>query len=131
MRRWKQRACRSIFRLNSARPGRVYLYVFTWVSPWEGGIYGAYHGIDMAFVFGTIDATGSGDFHGEGPEAHAVIAPHLRKRARRRRFVRQPRRAVPIGLSDTEINSSHGPPIGNGLSDTRFDSGYGPPLQTG
>lgn len=39
-----------------------YNYIFTYESPIEGGIYGACHGLDRRFVFGTYDdpACGSG-----------------------------------------------------------------------
>lgn len=60
--------------VQGAHPGRVYNYMFTWESPWQGGIYGACHGLDMGFVFGNIDANGAGEFHGEGPEADALTA---------------------------------------------------------
>ena len=59
---------------QSAHPGRTYNYVFTWRSPWKGGILGACHGLDVGFVFGTIDATQSREFHGEGPQADALEA---------------------------------------------------------
>ena len=40
----------------------AYNYIFTYASPLEGGIYGACHGLDRRFVFGTHDdpACGSG-----------------------------------------------------------------------
>ena len=54
---------------QTPHPGRVFNYMFTWESPWRDGAFGAYHGIDVGFVFGTIDATNSRTHHGEGPEA--------------------------------------------------------------
>ncbi len=59
---------------QTPHPGRTYNYLFTWESPWQGGSLGAFHGLDMGFVFGTIDATGTRNIHGEGPEAHALEA---------------------------------------------------------
>ena len=40
----------------------AYNYIFTYASPLDGGIYGACHGLDRRFVFGTHDdpACGSG-----------------------------------------------------------------------
>ena len=35
----------------------VYLYLFKWKSPWLRGKLGAYHGIDVAFVWGTLSET--------------------------------------------------------------------------
>jgi para-nitrobenzyl esterase len=43
----------------------VYSYLFDWESPVMGGIFGACHGLEIGFVFGTHDAT----FCGAGPEA--------------------------------------------------------------
>ena len=59
---------------QTAHPGRVFNYMFTWPSPWRGGALGAYHGIESGFVFGTIDATNSRAQHGEGPDADALAA---------------------------------------------------------
>ena len=59
---------------QTPHPGRVFNYMFTWESPWRDGAFGAYHGIDVGFVFGTIDATNSRAHHGEGPEADALRA---------------------------------------------------------
>lgn len=35
----------------------VYLYLFRWKSPWLNGILGAYHALDIAFVWGTLSET--------------------------------------------------------------------------
>ena len=59
---------------QTPHPGRTYNYVFTWQSPFDGGSLGACHGLEIGFVFGTIDTTRSREFHGEGPEAHALEA---------------------------------------------------------
>ena len=59
---------------RTAQPGRAYHYVFTWESPWKDGAVGAFHGLELGFVFGTIDATGSRQVHGQGPKADALEA---------------------------------------------------------
>ena len=59
---------------QTPHPGRVFNYMFTWESPWRDGAYGAFHGLETGFVFGTIDATNSGAYHGDGPEARALAA---------------------------------------------------------
>ncbi len=59
---------------QTPHPGRVFNYMFTWESPWRDGAFGAYHGIESGFVFGTIDATDTRAHHGEGPEADALAA---------------------------------------------------------
>ena len=59
---------------QTPHPGRVFNYMFTGESPWRDGAFGACHGIDAGFVFGTIDATQSRAHHGEGPEADALSA---------------------------------------------------------
>ncbi len=35
----------------------VYHYLFKWRSPWKNGKLGAYHGLDVAFVWGTLSET--------------------------------------------------------------------------
>lgn len=35
----------------------VYLYLFKWKSPWLKGKLGSYHGLDVAFVWGTLSET--------------------------------------------------------------------------
>ena len=62
-----------------SHPGRAYNYVFTWKSPWKGGALGACHGLDMGFVFGTIDAPDPGSSTETGPR------PKPWKRSARRR----------------------------------------------
>jgi para-nitrobenzyl esterase len=47
----------------------TYMYLWTWASPaWEGR-FGACHGIERPFVFGTLDAPGVASFVGAGPDA--------------------------------------------------------------
>ena len=57
-----------------AAPAKTFHYVFDWPSPWRGGAFGACHGLDVGFVFGTIGATGTGAYHGDGPAAAALVA---------------------------------------------------------
>ena len=59
---------------QTPHPGRVFNYMFTWQSPWRDGAYGAFHGLEGGFVFGTIDSTNSREFHGAGPQADALAA---------------------------------------------------------
>ena len=59
---------------QSQQPGRAFHYVFTWPSPWKNGAWGACHGLDAGFVFDNIDATDSRAYHGEGPDADALVA---------------------------------------------------------
>jgi para-nitrobenzyl esterase len=49
---------------------KVYSFLFDWVSPVMGGVFGACHGLEIGFVFGTNDAT----FCGTGPEADKLSA---------------------------------------------------------
>ncbi len=55
-------------------PANTYHYVFTWPSPWQDGAFGACHGLDLGFIFGTIGATDSGAYHGAGGGAQALVA---------------------------------------------------------
>lgn len=59
---------------QAPHPGRLFNYMFTWESPWRDGAYGAFHGLEIGFVFGTIEATDAGAYHGEGPQAQALSA---------------------------------------------------------
>ena len=36
---------------HARQPGRTYMYEFAWPSSVAGGIYGAYHGVELPFVF--------------------------------------------------------------------------------
>ena len=51
---------------------QVYNYLFTRKSPALGGSLGACHALELGFVFGTIDSSGSRDFSGSGPAADAL-----------------------------------------------------------
>ena len=43
--------------LQSKFQPNVYLYLFSWKSPWQNGKLEAYHGLDVAFVWGTLSET--------------------------------------------------------------------------
>lgn len=55
---------------HSRRHQPVYVYLFTWASPLKGGMFGACHGVDMGFLFGTFGKNPS--FWGSGPEVEAL-----------------------------------------------------------
>ncbi|MGA8848694.1 MAG: carboxylesterase/lipase family protein [Dehalococcoidia bacterium] len=65
-----------IFRLPAIRLAEAhyrrqqptYMYLFDWVSPVRNGILGACHGLDLGFVFGTLDD----NFSGSDEEARAL-----------------------------------------------------------
>ncbi|MFI5841394.1 carboxylesterase/lipase family protein [Catenuloplanes sp. NPDC051500] len=51
-----------------AHQGRTYMYEFEWRSPAAGGRLGAAHGMELPFVFDTLDTvTGLGRFAGNNP----------------------------------------------------------------
>jgi para-nitrobenzyl esterase len=50
----------------------VYGYEFTWPSPARQGALGACHAIELAFVFGTLEAPGMAAFSGSGGEAERL-----------------------------------------------------------
>lgn len=47
----------------------TFAYLFTWESPFLGGILGSCHGLDVPFVFGTVENEVVGMFSGSGPKA--------------------------------------------------------------
>ena len=50
----------------------AFAYLVTWESPAQGGSLGACHGVELPFLFGTLDsAPGMRRFGGEGPQADA------------------------------------------------------------
>ena len=59
-------------RATEAQAGRAaaYSYLFTWPSPAPG--IGACHGLELPFVFGTLDSKGADAFAGSGPAAEAL-----------------------------------------------------------
>jgi para-nitrobenzyl esterase len=59
-------------RATEAHAGQApaFSYLFRWRSPAPG--IGACHGIDLPFVFGTLDSKGAEAFAGSGPSAEAL-----------------------------------------------------------
>ena len=55
---------------QAARTPATYSYLFTWRSPAPG--IGACHGLELPFVFGTLDSRGADCFAGSGPAADAL-----------------------------------------------------------
>ncbi|MGH9029511.1 MAG: carboxylesterase/lipase family protein, partial [Acidimicrobiales bacterium] len=51
---------------------KTFVYLFTWESPFLGGIFGSSHGLDIPFVFGTVEDERIAPFAGSGPEASAL-----------------------------------------------------------
>jgi para-nitrobenzyl esterase len=43
---------------HAPHPGRTYFYEFAWPSPAFGGTLGACHGLELGFVFDTLDTPG-------------------------------------------------------------------------
>ena len=58
--------------LQAARQPQTYAYLFTWPSPAMGGLFGACHGLELPFVFGTLGHPLLRPFAGRGPEAAAL-----------------------------------------------------------
>ena len=56
--------------VQASRSAATYSYLFTWPSPAPG--IGSCHGIDLPFVFGTLDSKGADAFAGSGPAAEAM-----------------------------------------------------------
>jgi carboxylesterase type B len=55
---------------QAVRSAATYSYLFTWPSPAPG--IGSCHGVDLPFVFGTLDSKGADAFAGSGPAAEAL-----------------------------------------------------------
>jgi para-nitrobenzyl esterase len=58
--------------LAEAREAPTWMYRFDWATPAFGGLLGACHGVDLPFVFDTLDAARG--FVGDGPELPGVAA---------------------------------------------------------
>ena len=62
----------------AAHQGRTYMYEFEWRSPAAGGRLGAAHGMELPFVFDTLDAvTGAGGLAGNNPPQ--LLADHAHR----------------------------------------------------
>jgi para-nitrobenzyl esterase len=57
-------------RANRGAP--TWMYRFDWATPAFGGLLGACHGIEIPFVFHTLDASGAPAFLGDGPERAGI-----------------------------------------------------------
>ena len=55
-----------------AHRARAYMYLFTWPSPYMGGMFGACHMLDVPFVFGTVQDPMVQPFAGSGPDVHRL-----------------------------------------------------------
>jgi para-nitrobenzyl esterase len=55
---------------QSAHSAATYSYLFTWASPSPG--IGSCHGLELPFVFGTLDSKGADAFAGSGPAAEGL-----------------------------------------------------------
>lgn len=55
---------------GAAGQAPVYMYNFTWTIPWEGGVLGSPHAVDIPFAFGTVNEAGEMT----GPGDHAMEA---------------------------------------------------------
>jgi para-nitrobenzyl esterase len=62
--------------LQSGAP--VYSYLFTWTSPFLGGILGAAHALEVPFVFGTVEERAVQPYSGGGPAAEALAYSMMR-----------------------------------------------------
>ncbi len=51
---------------------QTYTYLFTWESPFLGGMFGSCHGLEIPFVFGTVEDPAVQAFTGAGPHAMAL-----------------------------------------------------------
>jgi para-nitrobenzyl esterase len=51
---------------------KTYAYMFTWESPFLGGMFGSCHGLEIPFVFGTVHDPAVQVFTGSGPAAEAL-----------------------------------------------------------
>ena len=51
----------------------VFMYLFSWESPGFGGLFGACHAIEIAFVFDCLDLPGGEHFVGKGPDAERLV----------------------------------------------------------
>jgi para-nitrobenzyl esterase len=50
----------------------TFVYLFAWESPFMGGVFGSSHGLEIPFVFGTVQEEVIQVFSGSGPDAMAL-----------------------------------------------------------
>ena len=58
--------------IQRAHNTAAYMYLFTWRSPYMGGMFGACHMLDLPFVFGTVHDPLVQAFTGGGPEVYRL-----------------------------------------------------------
>jgi para-nitrobenzyl esterase len=63
-------------RLAEKHQGNSHMYEFAWPSPVMGGRLGACHGLEVGFVFDTLDAEGGELVYGSSPPAELAAAMH-------------------------------------------------------
>jgi para-nitrobenzyl esterase len=68
-RSWRGQVIEAEARARQGAP--TWVYQLNWASPREGGVFGAYHTLDIPLVFGNLSSTPDSDT-GAGPEAHTV-----------------------------------------------------------
>jgi para-nitrobenzyl esterase len=71
--------CIPSVRLAEAHSGNTYVYEFAWPSPTFGGALGACHGLELGFVFDTLDAPGlmgPQGLVGENPPVELAMRMH-------------------------------------------------------
>ena len=56
----------------------VFIYLFTWESPFLGGILGSAHTLEVPFVFGTVAERAVRPYSGSGPAALALSDSMMR-----------------------------------------------------
>jgi carboxylesterase type B len=54
------------------RHGAVFAYLFDWASPAFGGLLGSCHGLELPFVFGTLDDPRAANLVGTDAAAHRL-----------------------------------------------------------
>jgi len=62
----------SFAELQAAAGADVYAYLFTWTSPFLGGVLGSAHALEVPFVFGSVHDRAVQPYSGSGPEAEAL-----------------------------------------------------------
>jgi len=64
--------CLHLAELQGAHDEVAYSYLFSWDSPFLGGVFGSCHGLDVPFVFGTVANPAVQRFTGGGADALAL-----------------------------------------------------------
>jgi para-nitrobenzyl esterase len=63
-------------RLAEAHQGESYMYEFAWKSPLFDGRLGACHGLEIGYVFDTLDAEGGDRLYGSEASAELAVTMH-------------------------------------------------------